>query len=101
MNKSRKRISQDYARNAIVDGDTKEGRYEKKMAVKEAAGEGPSMRSNALGSSQSNLYMSGTSMGSGINMKSGCAISNHMKGSGMNMSSDLKYMPIDNRSSNK
>ena len=41
MNKSRKRISQDYARNAIVDGNTKEGRYEKKMAVKEAAGEGP------------------------------------------------------------
>jgi len=43
MNKSRKRIAQDYARNAIVDGDTKAGRYEKKMAVKEAAGEGPKM----------------------------------------------------------
>ena len=43
MDKSRKRIAQDYARNAIVDGDTKAGRYEKKMAVKEAAGEGPKM----------------------------------------------------------
>ena len=101
MDKSRKRISQNYARNAIVDGDTKEGRYEKKMAVKEAAGEGPSMRSKALGSNQSNLYMSGTSMGNGINMKAGCSISKHMKGSGMNMSADLKYMSIDNRSSNK
>ena len=43
MDKSRKRIAQDYARNAIVDGNTKAGRYEKKMAVKEAAGEGPKM----------------------------------------------------------
>ena len=93
MDESRKRIAQDYARNAIVDGNTKEGRYEKKMAVKEAAGEGPSMKSG--------LYMSGTSMGSGVNMKAGCSISKHMKGSGMNMSSDLRYMPIDNRASNK
>jgi len=93
MDKSRKRIAQDYARNAIVDGNTKEGRYEKKMAVKEAAGEGPSMKSS--------LYMSGTSMGNGVNMKSGCQISKHMKGSGMNMSADLKYMPIDKRASGK
>ena len=50
---------------------------------------------------KSSLYMSGTSMGNGVNMKSGCQISKHMKGSGMNMSSDLKYMPIDNRASNK
>ena len=83
MDKSRKRIAQDYARNAIVDGNTKEGRYEKKMAVKEAAGEGPSMKSS--------LYMSGTSMGSGVNMKSGCTISKHMKGSGMNMSSSSRH----------
>jgi len=41
--KSRKKIAQDYARNAIADGNTKAGRYEKKMAVKEAAGEGPKM----------------------------------------------------------
>ena len=93
MDKSRKRIAQDYARNAIVDGNTKEGRYEKKMAVKEAAGEGPYMKSS--------LYMSGTSMGNGVNMKSGCQISKHMKGSGMNMSADLKYMPIDKRASGK
>lgn len=83
MDKSRKRIAQDYARNAIVDGDTKEGKYEKKMAVKEAAGEGPSMRSKALGSNQPNLYTSETSMSNGINMKSGCQISKHMKGSGI------------------
>jgi len=42
MDKSRKRIGQDYARNAIKDGNTKAGKYEKKMAIKEAAGEGPS-----------------------------------------------------------
>jgi len=41
MNKSRKRVEQDYARNAIVDGNTKAGKYEAKMAVKEAAGESP------------------------------------------------------------
>lgn len=41
--KSRKKIAQDYARNAIADGNTKAGRYEKKMAVEEAAGEGPKM----------------------------------------------------------
>ena len=41
--KSRKKIAQDYARNAIADGDTKAGRYEEKMAVKVAAGEGPKM----------------------------------------------------------
>ena len=43
MDKSKKRIAQDYARNAIKDGNTSAGRYEKKMAVKEAAGEGPKM----------------------------------------------------------
>jgi len=41
MNKSRKRVEQDYARNAIADGNTKAGKYEAKMAVKEAAGESP------------------------------------------------------------
>jgi len=42
MDKSRKKIAQDYARNAIADGNTKAGKYEKRMAVREAAGEGPS-----------------------------------------------------------
>ena len=41
MDKSRKRVEQDYARNAIADGNTKAGKYEAKMAVKEAAGESP------------------------------------------------------------
>ena len=49
MDKSRKRIAQDYARNAIADGNTKAGKYEKKMAVKEAAGEGPSMYGKSKG----------------------------------------------------
>ena len=41
MNKSRQRVEQDYARNAIADGNTKAGKYEAKMAVKEASGESP------------------------------------------------------------
>ena len=45
MDKSRKKITQDYARNAIVDGNTSAGRYERSMAIKEASGQGPSMRS--------------------------------------------------------
>ena len=93
MNKSRKKIAQDYARNAIVDGDTKAGRYEKKMAVKEAAGEGPSMKSE--------IYMAGTSMGSydkpmmkgsGLEMKCGCQVGKHMGGRKM-MGGDGGSMP--------
>ena len=41
MNKSRKKIAQDYARNAMFDkkhGYTKEGMYEEKQAVKAASG---------------------------------------------------------------
>ena len=44
MHKSRKKVEQDYARNAIADGDTKAGKYEAKMAVKEAAGESPAKK---------------------------------------------------------
>ena len=46
MDKSRKRVEQDYARNAIADGNTKAGKYEAKMAVKEAAGESPAKMHN-------------------------------------------------------
>ena len=49
MDKSRKRVEQDYARNAIADGNTKAGKYEAKMAVKEASGEGPSMYGKSKG----------------------------------------------------
>jgi|SaaInlStandDraft_1057018.scaffolds.fasta_scaffold13332_9 hypothetical protein len=44
MNKSRKKIAQDYSRNAIADSKSssakirKEGKYEEKQAVKVAAG---------------------------------------------------------------
>ena len=41
--KSRKKIAQDEARNALADGDTAAGRYEGRQAVKEAAGEGTKM----------------------------------------------------------
>ena len=46
MEKSRKRVAQDYARNAIVDrkeGRTKDANYEQKEATRVAAGEAPSM----------------------------------------------------------
>ena len=55
MNKSRKKIAQDYSRNAIADSKSsnksikKDGKYEAKMAVKEAAGEGPSMYGKSKG----------------------------------------------------
>ena len=47
--KSRKKIAQDESRNAIADSKSKsasirkDGKYEAKQAVKEAAGEGPKM----------------------------------------------------------
>jgi hypothetical protein len=37
VKKTKARIAQDYARNAEVDGNSSEGRYEAKMAIKEAA----------------------------------------------------------------
>jgi len=47
----------------------------------------------------SGISMRGTSMGCGVNMKSGCQVSKHM--GGPKMKADLKYMPIDNRASGK
>ena len=47
MDKSRKKIAQDESRNAIADSKSssaavrKDGKYEGKQAIKEAAGEGP------------------------------------------------------------
>ena len=49
MDKSRKTIAQDESRNAIADSKSssaavrKDGKYEGKQAIKEAAGEGPKM----------------------------------------------------------
>jgi|TARA_B110000908_G_C10107143_1_gene381286 hypothetical protein len=49
MDKSRKKIAQDESRNAIADSKSssaavrKDGKYEGKQAIKEAAGEGPKM----------------------------------------------------------
>ena len=55
MDKSKKRIEQDYARNAIVDGNTSAGRYEAEKAVELAAG-GPTMKG-----STSNIHMESNS----------------------------------------
>jgi len=55
MDKSRKKIAQDYSRNAIADSKSssksikKDGKYEAKMAVKESAGEGPKMYGKSKG----------------------------------------------------
>ena len=58
MEKSRKRVAQDYARNAIVDrkeGRTKDANYEQKQATRVAAGEAPSM----MGHNPISKHMSG------------------------------------------
>jgi len=62
MDKSKKRVEQDYARNAEADGNTSAGRYEAKKAVELAAG-GPTMKG-----STSDLYMKGSK--SNIHMES-------------------------------
>lgn len=64
MEKSRKRVAQDYARNAIVDrkeGRTKDANYEQKEATRVAAGEAPSMMgynpiSKHMGGRGANMY---------------------------------------------
>ena len=56
--KSRKKIAQDFARNAIADkksGDTKAAAYEASQAVKESAGEGPSMMGQVSKGSMASL----------------------------------------------
>jgi hypothetical protein len=83
MNKSRKKIAQDESRNAIADSKSsskairKDGKYEGRMAVKEAAGEGPSMRGMSMRKLKKS-FMSNI-MGSGLNMTAGSPISKHMK----------------------
>ena len=44
MNKSRKKIEQDYARNAIVDGNTSAGRYESRQLAKVSSGQATYMK---------------------------------------------------------
>jgi len=64
MEKSKKRIAQDYARNAIVDrkeGRTKDANYEQKQATRVAAGEAPMMMgynpiSKHMGGRGANMY---------------------------------------------
>ena len=96
MNKSRKRITQNYSRNAIVDkerGDYKASRYEAEQAIKEAAGEGPSM-------------MGQVKKGSMATMRSGNVghyTGNHPRfaSKGMSMNADLAYNPVDDITQNK
>jgi len=72
MEKSRKRVAQDYARNAIADrkaGRTREANYEQKEATRVAAGEAPSM----MGYNPISKHMGGrgASMYGGPMMKGG------------------------------
>ena len=51
LKKSKQRIEQDYARNAIADyesGDKKAAKYEKKRELEVAAGEGPKMMKSPM-----------------------------------------------------
>lgn len=70
--KSRKKIAQDYSRNAIADkksGDTKAAAYEASQAVKESAGEGPSMMGQVSKGSMASLRKGYAGQYSGNNPK--------------------------------
>jgi ribosomal protein L29 len=77
MEKSKKRIAQDYARNAIVDrkeGRTKDANYEQKQATRVAAGEAPMMMgynpiSKHMGGRGANMYGDPMMMGKKPMMK--------------------------------
>lgn len=77
MKKGRKRIAQDYARNAIVDrkeGRTKDANYEQKQATRVAAGEAPMMMgynpiSKHMGGRGTNMYGDPMMMGKKPMMK--------------------------------
>ena len=79
MEKSRKRVAQDYARNAIVDreeGRTKDAKYEQKQATRVAAGEAPSMMghnpiSKHMGGRGASMYGEPMMMGKKPMMKGG------------------------------
>ena len=79
MEKSRKRVAQDYARNAIVDreeGRTKDANYEQKQATRVAAGEAPSMMghnpiSKHMGGRGASMYGEPMMMGKKPMMKGG------------------------------
>jgi len=81
MDKSKKRVEQDYARNAEADGNTSAGRYEAEKAVELAAG-GPTMKG-----STSNIHMESNSQEKSNLLNdnplaehaSGSFISKHMK----------------------
>ncbi len=79
MKKSRKRVAQDYARNAIVDrkeGRTKDANYEQKQATRVAAGESPMMMGHSpiskhMGGRGTNMYGDPMMMGKKPMMKGG------------------------------
>lgn len=112
-NKSRKRIAQDYSRNAIADkkrGDMKDSRYEAKQAIKEAAGEGPSMRDKGMMMKDEGMMMMGQvkkgSMAMGRAGHVGSYTGNNMKLTATAMMGEsvgqerknlLTDMPIDTR----
>ncbi|WP_347851990.1 hypothetical protein [Planktomarina sp.] len=85
MEKSRKRVAQDYARNAIADrkaGRTREANYEQKEATRVAAGEAPSM----MGHNPISKHMGGrgASMYGGPMMKGENVIVRDAKSGGKN-----------------
>tara|TARA_R110000764_G_scaffold116252_3_gene203131 strand:- start:209 stop:475 length:267 start_codon:yes stop_codon:yes gene_type:complete len=86
MNKSKKKISQDYSRNAIADAKSssasvkKDGKFEAKMAVKEAAGEGPKMYGKSPLKNQNKGYESKGKETPVATKSSGSWMSKHIKG---------------------
>jgi len=93
LKKSRKKISQDESRNAIADSKSssasvrKDGKYEAKQAVKEAAGEGPKMYGKSPLKNQNKGYESNKQEKSNLlndnpiaSKASGSWMSKHAKG---------------------
>jgi len=92
MKKGRKRVAQDYARNAIVDrkeGRTKDANYEQKQATRVAAGESPMMMgynpiSKHMGGRGTNMYGDPMMMGKKPMMKGENVIVRDAKSGGKN-----------------
>ena len=86
MNKSKKKIAQDYSRNAIADSKSssasvkKDGKYEAKKAVEEAAGEGPKMYGKSPLKNQNKGYDSKKKDSPMASKSSGSWMSKHTKG---------------------
>ena len=94
MKKSKQRVEQDYARNAIADykaGKRKQGNYEKKKALELAAGEsGVMMKKNSPGMMKNPMMMKTNQSGGGYAAKNPAAPARQLKKLGSILSKHMK-----------